>query len=96
MQLKLRISSNLRRLLFRLRRTTTLGKASVITYACSRPESAALGQVDVDILVQSATNIGRATLEAWLDPFTNQRVVKFEWNAIQTGKGIPYQRDPTI
>ena len=22
--------------------------------------------------------------------------MKFEWNAIQTGKGIPYQRDPTI
>ena len=29
-----------------LSRTTTLGKASVITYAYSWPESAALGQVD--------------------------------------------------
>ena len=55
------------------RQTMTLGKASVITYACSGPESAALGQVarDVDILVHSATNIWLATLEAWLDPATN-------------------------
>ena len=35
-------------------------------------------------------------LEAWLDPATNPRVVKFERNAIQTGKGIPYQSEPTI
>ena len=79
-----------------LRRTTTLGKASVITYACSGPESAVLGQVDVDILVHSATNTWRATLEAWLDPATNPQVVKFEWKAIQTGAGTPYQRDPTV
>ena len=80
-----------------LRQTMTLGEASVITYACAGEESAAaLGQVDVDILVHSATETWRATLEAWLDPATNQRVVKFEWNAIQTGKGIPYQRDLTI
>ena len=38
-----------------LRRTMTLGKASLI-YACSWPESAVLGQVDVDILVHFATN----------------------------------------
>ena len=72
-----------------LRRVTTLGRASVITYACSWPESAGLGQVDVDIFVHSAKNTWRATLEAWLDPATNQRIVKFEWNAIQTGKGTP-------
>ena len=49
-------------------RTMTLGKESVITYACSWPESAAaLGQVDVDILVHSATNVWRVTLDAWLD-----------------------------
>ena len=76
--------------------TTTLGKAPVITYACSGPESTAFGQVDVDILVHSATNTWLATLKAWLDPATNPLVVKFEWNAIQTGKGIPYQRNPTI
>ena len=60
-----------------LRRITTLGKASMITYACSRPKSAALGLVDVEILVHSATNILRATLEAWPNPSTNPRVVKF-------------------
>ena len=38
----------------------------------------------------------RPTLEAWLDPATNQLVVKFEWNAILAGKGTPYQRDPTV
>ena len=46
--------------------------------------------------MHSATNTCSATLEAWLDSATNQQVVKFEWNAIQTGKGKPYQSNPTV
>ena len=37
--------------------TTTLGKASVITFACSGAESAASANVDVDVLVHSQANI---------------------------------------
>ena len=55
-----------------------------------------MGQLDVDILVHSATNVWCVTLEAWLHPGTNQQVVKVDWNTVQTGKGIPYQSDPTI
>ena len=36
--------------------------------------------MDIDILVHSATNTWCATLEALLDPNTNQPVVKFHWN----------------
>ena len=52
--------------------------------------------MQVEVLLHSSTHIRRTTLEAWLDPAQNPQIEKFEWSAIQTGKGYPYSRDPTV
>ena len=46
--------------------TATLGKASVIAFACSGGVFAAPSNIDVDVLVHSPTNISLAMLESWL------------------------------
>ena len=81
------------------RQAATLRSADVITFACAgprAPESAASSTVQVEVLLHSSNHIRRTTLEAWLDPAQNPQLEKFEWNAIQTGKGHPYSRDPTV
>ena len=79
------------------RQTTTLGKASVITFACSgRVSAAASSNVDVDVVVHFPTKIWLATLESWLYPALQPQIVKFEWSAVRTGLGKPYMRDPTV
>ena len=81
------------------RQAATLRSADVITFACASPrapESAASSTVQVVVLLHSSTHIRRTTLEAWLDPARNPQIEKFEWSAIQTGKGHPYSRDPTV
>ena len=81
------------------RQAATLRSADVITLACAgprAPETAASSTVQVEVLLHSSTHIRRTTLEAWLDPARNPKIEKFEWSAIQTGKGYPYSRDPTV
>jgi hypothetical protein len=87
------------------RQTATLGSADVITFACAGPrgpESALAASctvtttVQVEVLVHSSSVIRRVTLESWLDPAQNPNIAKFEWEAVQTGKGTSYLRDPTV
>jgi hypothetical protein len=81
------------------RQESTLGSASVISFACtapSGPESAAANTVQVEVLVIGTSNIRRSTLESWLDPAIHPQIVQFEWSAVKTGRGKPYFRDPTV
>ena len=41
-------------------------------------------------------HIRRSTLESWLDPAIHPQIVKFEWNAVETGRGKQYFCDPTV
>jgi hypothetical protein len=80
---------------------STLGSAELITFACcgACPQgqpSAASTTVQVEVLVHSSKPIRRGTLEAWLDPAQHHQIVKVEWDAVETGKGSPYSRDPTV
>ena len=64
----------------------TLGKASAITFACSRGISAALSNVDADALVHSPTNIWLATMWLWwlcwnLDPALHPQIGPKLWNS---------------
>ena len=83
------------------RQLNTLGLASVISFSCAssapfEPESAASNTMAVEVLVHSSKMIRHGTLEAWLDPFLNPRIVKFEWKPVRTGKGNSYMQDPTV
>ena len=81
------------------RQESTLGSASVISFACtapSGPESAAANTVHVEVLVHGTSSIRRSTLESWLDPAIHPQIVQFEWSAVETGSGKPYFRDPTV
>ena len=77
----------------------SLSSAEVITFACAgprAPDSPASSIVQLKVLVHSSKAIWRITLEAWLDPAQNPQIEIFEWKTIQTGKGNPYSRDPTV
>ena len=83
------------------RQLNTLGLASVISFSCAsaapfEPESAASNTMAVEVLVHSSKMIRHGTLEAWLDPFLNPRIVKFVWKPVRTGKGNSYMHDPTV
>jgi hypothetical protein len=72
------------------RQEATLGSADVISLACAGPrgpEPAAFSTVQVDVLVHSSKHIRCVTLEAWMNSAQNPEIAKFEWEAVQTGKG---------
>ena len=77
------------------RQQATLRSAQVITFACESAASSTV-QVDSEVLVHSSEMILRVTLGAWLDPTQNPQIANFEWDAVQTGKGNPYSRDPNV
>ena len=80
------------------RQEETLGLASVITFACAAPahESAASNIIQVEVLVHSKSHIRLCTLDAWLDPAINPKIMKFKWSPVRTGKGKSYMCDPTV
>ena len=80
------------------RQEETLGLASVITFACAAPahESAASNIIQVEVLVHSKSHIRLGTLDAWLDPAINPKIMKFKWSPVRTGKGKSYMCDPTV
>ena len=80
-------------------RQATLMSAKVITLACADslgPESAASSTIQVEVLVHSSNKIRRGTLESWLHPAQHDQIVKFAWEAVQTGQGRPYSSNPTV
>jgi hypothetical protein len=50
----------------------------------------------VDVLVHSSKHILRATLAAWMNSGQNPCIAKFQLDAIQTGKGKSYMRNPIV
>ena len=75
-----------------------LSSASVITVACASPahEYVAANIMQVKDLVHSSDKTWLGTLEAWLDPAINPKIMKFKGSSVLTCKGKPYMCDPTI